>query len=990
QQTDANGNYLFTNLNPGTYSVSFVAPAGYLFTQQDIGADASDSDANPANGNTIQTVLDSGESDRTWDAGLVQRAHIGDRIWEDNNANGQQDAGENGIAGVTVNLKDANGNVVGTTTTDANGVYGFDVLPGTYSVAIVPPSGYVVTSANVGNDASDSDINSATNSSGSYTLVSGEVNNTVDGGLYRLATIGDRVWYDNNGNGVQDAGEGGVAGVNVHLRLAGSTTLVSQTTTDANGNYLFTNVTPGDYFVDINEATLPAGYVFTTANATSDAADSDVINGGGWMENTTLTSGEDDRTWDAGIMQPRASIGNYVWEDSNFNGVQDAGESGLGGVTVKLLNSGGSVVGTTTTDAAGQYLFSNLTPGDYKVQVVAPGGYYATWSNIGDDALDSDIVLTDGSMSLTTLSAGENDLTWDAGLYRKAEIGDRVWLDNNGNGVQDAGETGVANVTVSLKNSSGTVVATQQTDANGNYLFSGLNPGTYSIQVSAPAGYSFTAQDIGGDSSDSDVNSSGNTVQTFLTSGESDRTWDAGLLAPKASIGNFVWEDRNYNGIQDAGEAGIGGVTVRLLNSSGSVVGTTTTDGAGQYLFSNLTSGDYRVQVVAPSGYYLTKSNQGANDAVDSDADSSGNMSLTNLSPGENDLTWDAGLYRKASIGDRVWDDFNSNGIQDSGEYGIRNCKVWLYSGSSGAWIASTYTDYYGNYKFTNLDPGSYYLWFDKSQAVDKNGFSRANWNWTYRDVGYNDAVDSDLISNGSYTGYTAWTTLDSGENDMTWDAGICPIAIDLNGDGVHTVARADSGGKFDLFGNGNGVASGWLSGSDGFLAVDRNGNGAIDNIGELFGGNAVGAGFAQLASFDSNADGVVNAADAGFADLKVWQDANGNHQTDSGELMSLAEAGVVGLFVDYTALPFLDANHNLHLERGVASMADGSTASMTDVYFNVALADAAAAGVQLSTMAELLGDAGGVAVDVAQANPANDAVFADAPPVIDQGWLFA
>ncbi|MBL8397909.1 MAG: carboxypeptidase regulatory-like domain-containing protein, partial [Candidatus Accumulibacter sp.] len=773
----------------------------------------------------------------------------------------------------------------------------------------------------------------------------------------------------------------------VQLKNAAGTVISTQQT-DANGNYLFTNLVPGTYSVTF---VAPTGYLFTTQDSGADASDSDANTTTGNTIQTVLDSGESDRTWDAGLVQPKASIGNFVWEDANFSGVQDAGENGISGVTVKLLNSSGTVVGTTTTDASGQYLFSNLTPGDYKVQVVAPSGYFATWSNIGNDSLDSDIVLTDGSMSLTTLSAGENDLTWDAGFYRKAEIGDRVWLDSNSNGIQDTGETGVANVTVSLKNASGTVVATQQTDANGNYLFSSLTPGTYSIQVTAPSGYSFTTQDVGVDGSDSDVNSTGNTVQTVLTSGESDRTWDAGLVAPKASIGNFVWEDKNYNGIQDAGESGIAGVTVKLLNSSGTVVGTTVTGSTGQYLFSNLNPGDYKVQVVAPSGYYVTKANQGTNDAVDSDADSTGAMTLTTLTAGENDLTWDAGLYRKASIGDRVWDDWNSNGIQDYGEYGIQNCKVWLYSSSAGAWIASTYTDYYGNYKFTNLNPGDYYLWFDKSQAISQTGGSRSNWSWTYRDVGTNDAVDSDLSSNGTYTGTTAWTTLDSGENDMTWDVGICPIAIDLDGNGVRTVSRENSGGKFDLFGNGGAVNSGWLSGGDGFLAIDQNGNGRIDDISELFGGNERGAGFAKLASFDSNADGVVNAADAGFANLKIWQDANGNHQTDDGELMSLADAGVVGLFVQYEALPFLDANQNLHLERSTAAMADGSTASMTDVYFNVSKADAEAAGVNLSSMADLLGEDTGMYVDVSALPGANDPSFDHpASTPIEQGWLFA
>jgi len=121
--------------------------------------------------------------------------------------------------------------------------------------------------------------------------------------------------------------------------------------------------------------------------------------------------------------------------------------------------------------------------------------------------------------------------------------------------------------------------------------------------------------------------------------------------------------------------------------------------------------------------------------------------------------------------------------------------------------------------------------------------------------------------------------------------------------------------------------------------------------------GQILSQGFAKLASFDSNGDGVVDANDAQFANVKVWRDANGNVQTDAGELMSLTEAGVASLKVSYFALPAVDEQGNLHLERSTATLADGSSVAMTDVYFNVDAQDAAQAGVHLPTMAELLGN---------------------------------
>jgi hypothetical protein len=373
-------------------------------------------------------------------------------------------------------------------------------------------------------------------------------------------------------------------------------------------------------------------------------------------------------------------------------------------------------------------------------------------------------------------------------------------------------------------------------------------------------------------------------------------------------------------------------------------------------------AGSYKVQVVKPTGYYVTKQDQGSNNGVDSDINTSGMTGLVTVAAGEQNLTVDAGLYKKASIGDRVWEDSDHDGVQDSGEFSIAGVKVYLLN-DSGSSIANTTTNSGGNYLFKDLDPGNYSLKFDKTDVLHKSywgsTYNMNNWKWGVKDVGTNDSIDSDVVGDGiskvNVTS-TAKTFLESGENDMSWDAAITPIAIDLNGDGVKTVSRADSPGAFDLLGNGKEIQSGWLSGNDGFLAIDSNGNGLIDNISELFGGLNKGDGFSKLISFDSNGDGWVDFSDNDFAGLKIWQDANGNHQTDAGELFGLTDAGVASLNVNFNELPFLDAQGNLHLERSSATLVDGSAVDMTDVYFNVSAVDAAAAGMELTNLANLVG----------------------------------
>src|SRR5206468_3005773 len=105
-----------------------------------------------------------------------------------------------------------------------------------------------------------------------------------------------------------------------------------------------------------------------------------------------------------------------------------------------------------------------------------------------------------------TLVSGQTDNTNDAGLYQPAALGDFVWQDTNGNGLQDSGEPGINNVTVNLLQGS-TVVATTTTNSSGIYGFTGLTPGSYTVQFVAPSGYVFTTANVGtNDAIDSDAN----------------------------------------------------------------------------------------------------------------------------------------------------------------------------------------------------------------------------------------------------------------------------------------------------------------------------------------------------------------------------------------------------------------------------------------------------------------------------------------------------
>ena len=192
-----------------------------------------------------------------------------------------------------------------------------------------------------------------------------------------------------------------------------------------------------------------------------------------------------------------ASIGNVIWYDADKNGIQDSGEAGVVGVEVLLLDGAGNVIATTITGPDGRYQFANILPGDYRVQFAPPPGYAASPQNAGsDDALDSDIDPQTLTSPLITLGSGQSDLNLHAGFFlneEPASIGDFVWFDYNLDGVQDATETGIPGVEVTLYRVDGdgneSEVGSVQTDIDGSYNFENLSSGDYFLSFAPPLGF---------------------------------------------------------------------------------------------------------------------------------------------------------------------------------------------------------------------------------------------------------------------------------------------------------------------------------------------------------------------------------------------------------------------------------------------------------------------------------------------------------------------
>lgn len=510
--------------------------------------------------------------------------------------------------------------------------------------------------------------------------------------------IGDRLWTDTDGDGIQDPGEEPIAGVTVRIYDA-SGAVVSTAVTNANGEYRFSSnvveATDGGATVDASGGNIktntpytirfnnPDDYtgtgplsnvgLTTPLSTTSTSLDQDfAIDSSGTMVSgfpqisvPGLAPGENNFTFDAGFV-PTVSVGDFVWLDSDRDGIQDSGESGIEGVTLSITKADGSPVfdvsgnpiTTTTTNANGRYEFSILPVGQYTVSVVTPVGLVPTvvGSGSGSSATDSS---TSSATSTNLTAAGASDLSLDFGFVTpRVSVGDYVWFDSDRDGKQETGEAPLSGVTLSIIKADGSPVfdvfgnqvTTAVTDVDGRYSFDDLPPGQYMVSVvTPPAGFEPTLAGVGSGSTDSSRDTATSTLLSI--DGSRDATLDFGFWAPPAVVGSRVWNDLDRDGIQDSDEPGVAGVILTLTTENGDIVrdlngnlvGPTETDVNGNYLFSGLPLGaSYKVTVTYPNGATATIANAGD----DTQADSSTRSATTGLMTARNrvDLSLDFGL----------------------------------------------------------------------------------------------------------------------------------------------------------------------------------------------------------------------------------------------------------------------------------------------------------------------------------------------------------
>ncbi|MBM3883006.1 MAG: hypothetical protein FJ387_25360, partial [Verrucomicrobia bacterium] len=559
---------------------------------------------------------------------------IGGVVFVDANGNGLPDANEPGLRDVLITLVGAT--VTRTTRTDANGNYAFTlVVAGSYSVEETDPTGYLSTTPN------RRVVNMTAGGSASALF-----------GDQQVGTISGLVFEDRNGNGQRDPGEPGMGSVTVRLTSAGGTSQTTQTA--AEGNYAFTGIAPGLYTV---EETDPPGYVSTTQNVRA------VSLGSGGA--ATASFGD----------QRVGTISGVVFEDRNGNGLRDPGEAGLGGVAVALLGEGTPQV--LRTSDLGAYSFVNVTPAIYTVEELDPPGFTSTTPN--------QQVVHLGSGGAATANFGDQAVGTVSGV---------VFEDLNGNETRDPGESGIGGVTIALTGTG--TSATRQTAGDGSYLFSGVVPGSYTVEEADPPGFASVTPNWRVVS----VASGGAATVNFA-----DR--------PVQTIAGTVFEDQNGNGRLDANEPPIGGVTVVLVREADQAeVATTVTGLDGGFIFRDVPIGAYTVRQAIPAGYTIVLGGQ----AVRLARSGLGQMGAGAGGVAEQDVTMAAGgtasmgfaNYRVGTVSGSVYGDFNGDAAHSAGEPGLGGVRLELFAVPAGAPLQTLTTAGNGSYLFNAVNPGRY------------------------------------------------------------------------------------------------------------------------------------------------------------------------------------------------------------------------------------------------------------------------------------------
>ena len=506
-------------------------------------------------------------------ASITVKHRLSGKVYYDANESSSFDNGEDPFKDITVELVGADGNVVATMTTDADGNYSFaDLDAATYTVKVTKAGELAELTQTEDPDGTKD------NASGAITLnADNPVRENINFGYIKKHAISGKVYLDHNRDKTKNTGDVDVPGVTVNL-LGKDGNVVGTTTTDKDGNYSFTGLNDGTYTVQVDKTGKLADKEQTEDPSGKADSRSQVI---------TFTRPDPDVTNVNFGYTGLYTVSGTVYYDKDRSESLNNSEPGFNGITVNLLDKDGKVITTTTTDKDGKYSFTKLPAGKYTVKVVKDGDLTDLEQTEDPDATKDS---TSGVVQVNHDNPSVENVNF--GYVANNTIKGTVYRDDNRDKTINGDEPGLERVSVQLLDEDGKVLQTLDTDADGNYAFQHLPDGKYTVKVVRSSSIKDYDQTEDPDATVDDTSA----VYTMGPENSLQEKVNFGYV-PDYSIAGRVYRDSDKSGSYTDGEETFSGVTVDLLDKDGKVVATTTTDRDGNYSFEKLPAGTYRVKV---------------------------------------------------------------------------------------------------------------------------------------------------------------------------------------------------------------------------------------------------------------------------------------------------------------------------------------------------------------------------------------------------------
>lgn len=559
-----------------------------------------------------------------------------------------------------------------------------DMLAGEYA------SLFVTVTLNADTDGKTLNNTAAFVNPPEYDLVPG--NNSSSASITVKHRLSGKVYYDANESSSFDNGEDPFKDITVEL-IGADGSVVATTKTDADGNYSFTGLDAGTYTVKVTKAGEIAELTQTEdPDGTKDNASGAI----------TLNADNPVReNVNFGYIKKHAISGN-VYLDQNRDKTKNTGDIDLSGVTVKLLDKDGNVVGTTTTDKDGNYSFTGLNDGTYTVQVDKTGPL------ADKEQTEDPSGKTDSRSQAITFTRTDPDVTnVNFGYAEDYTVSGTVYKDKDRSESLNNSEPGFDGITVNLLGEDGQVVATTTTKADGTYSFSKLPAGKYTVKVEPSdllKSYEQTEDPDGTKDHTSgvvQVNHDNPSVENVNFG-----------YAPNFAINGTIYRDGDRDGKKGDTEGRYSGVTVQLLDKDGKVIATTTTDKDGKYSFEHLPDGTYSVKVVKDGALTDTDQTGDPDNKLDNASEP---ITLDEKNPTKGDV--DFGYVPNNTIKGTVYRDDNRDKTINGDEPGLERVSVQLLD-ENGKVLQTLDTDADGNYAFQHLPDGKYTVKVVRSSSI--------------------------------------------------------------------------------------------------------------------------------------------------------------------------------------------------------------------------------------------------------------------------------